>query len=75
MHPAIRAPWFSASIAFPDNAPKLIPEMLTTDSGRNALARPRGPPSIFADGTGISSPVWGRVETPSPMNVRCLMIG
>jgi hypothetical protein len=37
-------------MAAPDSAPKLIPEMFTIEFGRNALARLRGPPSIFAHG-------------------------
>ncbi len=48
--PAIAAPRLSASIAFFDSEPKLMPEMLTTLAGRNACRRPRGPPSTLADG-------------------------
>ena len=32
--------------------PKLIPETLTTELGRNAWARPRAPPSTLAHGSG-----------------------
>ena len=39
--PASAAPRLSASIAFADSDPKLIPEMLTTDAGLSACRRPR----------------------------------
>ena len=54
--PASAAPRLIASIALPDSEPKLIPETFTTDSGRNACRRPRGPPSTFADGSRASWP-------------------
>ena len=57
MHPASAAPRLSAVIAVPDIEPKLIAEMFTTEAGRNALARPRGPPSTLA----LGRPVVGRV--------------
>ena len=56
MQPAIAAPLLSASTALAESEPKLIAEMLTSESGRNFLARSRGPPRIFADGSGVSSP-------------------
>ena len=73
--PASSAPRLSASIALRDSAPKLIPDTLTTERGRNARARPRGPPSTFAEGSSTSSPACVGVGTPGPVNVRCLMIG
>ena len=73
--PAIAAPRLSASMAFFESEPKLMPEMLTTLAGRNACRRPRGPPSTFADGRCTSSPACRAVGAPSPLNVRCLMIG
>src|SRR5690349_24973896 len=56
--PASAAPRLSAVMALADSAPKLIPEMLTTESGRNACRRPRGAPSTFAHGIQACSPVW-----------------
>ena len=73
--PAIAAPLLSASTALPDSEPKLIPEMLTTELGRKACVRPRGPPSTLALGSTISSWAWGIVAAPRPVKVRCLMIG
>ena len=75
MQPAMAAPWFRASIAFADSAPKLIPDTLTTDAGRNACRRPRGPPITLADGTTASSCACDAVGAPGPVKVRCLMIG
>ena len=66
----LRGPSFSASMAFADIEPKLIAEMLISESGRNALARPRGhrapsrwegPPSPWSCGSEAAK-------------VRCLMI-
>ena len=71
--PARSAPRLSASIALPDSAPKLMPEMFTTELGRKACRRPRGPPSTFADGSGLSSWACAAVGAPGPRNVRCLM--
>ena len=75
MQSASAAPRLRASIAWLDSDPKLIPEMLTTLAGRNACRLPRGPPSTFADGSSTSSPACRAVGAPSPLNVRCLMIG
>ncbi len=51
-------PFVQSHHAADDNDPKLIAETLTNDSGRNAFARPRGPPPrIFADGTVSPSPL------------------
>ena len=55
-HPASAAPRLSASTALPDSEPKLIPEMLTTESGRNARRRRRAAPSTFAHGSHASWP-------------------
>ena len=73
--PAPAAPRLSASMAFLDSAPKLIPEMLTTEPGRKAWVRPRGPPRILAEGSRTSSPTWIAVGAPGPVNVRCLITG
>src|SRR4051794_41918143 len=56
--PASAAPRLSAVTALADSAPKLIPEMLTTESGRNACCRPRAAPSTFAHGSHACSPLW-----------------
>ena len=53
-HPASAAPRLSASTALPDSDPKLIPEMLTTESGRKACRRPRAAPSTLAHGSQAS---------------------
>ncbi len=73
--PALAAPRLSASTALPDSDPKLIPEMLTTDPGRNACVRPRAPPRTLAQGSRISSWACGMTAAPGPVKVRCLMIG
>jgi hypothetical protein len=52
-----------------------MPETLTTDAGRNAWRRPRGPPSTLPDGRVASSWACDAVGAPGPANVRCLMIG
>ncbi len=66
--PACAAPWLSAVTAAPDSEPKLIAEMFTTLPGRNAFARPRGPPSTFAEGSGDC----GSCRSGSgPAKVRC----
>ena len=49
--PASAAPRLSASTAWPDSDPKLIAEMLTTDSGRKAPRRSRAAPSTLAQGS------------------------
>ncbi|WP_207919654.1 hypothetical protein [Micromonospora sp. KC207] len=69
-------PRLSAATALPDSEPRLIPEMLTTDSGRNTRARPRAAPSTFAHGSRTSCPAVAAADggTARP-NVRCLMIG
>ena len=64
-----------AWIALPDNDPKLMPEMFTTDAGRNALARPRAAPITLAQGIGMSAPLGGCVAGAMSAKVRCLMIG
>ena len=74
MQPACLAPALSALIALPDIDPKLIAEMFTTERGRNALARPRGPPSTFALGRSMSWAWWPRIGGTSSAKVRCLMI-
>ena len=71
--PASAAPRFSAVTALPDSAPKLIPEMLTTDSGRKAW-RLRVPPSTLAQGSRTSSPACAAVGGAVGPNVRCLTI-
>ncbi len=72
--PASAAARFSAVTALPDSAPKLIPEMFTTESGRNACRRPRAAPSTFAHGSHACSPTWGAVGGAAGPKVRCLMI-
>lgn len=64
-----------ASMAGPDKDPKLIAETLMIDAGRNALARPRGPPSTFALGIRTSSPEWAPDGGTAVEKVRCLMTG
>lgn len=71
MQPASFAPALSALIALLDSDPKLIAEMLISESGRNALARPRAPPSTFALGSPVFT-AWSRGSESA--NVRCLMI-
>ncbi|TWH69805.1 hypothetical protein JD77_04819 [Micromonospora olivasterospora] len=73
--PARAAPRLSASTAFPEREPKLMPEMLTTDSGRKARTRPRAAPSTFAHGSATSCPAVGDDGGTARPNVRCLMIG
>lgn len=74
MHPASAAPLFSAATALPESDPKLIPEMFTTDSGRNARLRPRAAPSTLAHGMNASCPTWGLDAGTAPPNVRCFTI-
>ena len=63
-------------MAAPPSAPKLIPEMLTTDDGRKALARPRAPPSTFAAGNGTAgSGCSGSPTGAATGNAACLMMG
>ncbi|GAA3530401.1 hypothetical protein GCM10022263_18780 [Nocardioides daeguensis] len=69
-HPAAAAPLLIAVIACDDSEPKLIADTLTTESGRNAFARPRGPPSTLAAG---SVQLWSWSLGSSSANVRCLM--
>ena len=52
-----------------------MPEMFTTDAGRNAWARPRAAPSTLAIGIGTFSPACRPVSAPGPAKVRCLMTG
>ena len=73
--PAASAPRLSASTALPDSEPKLMPEMLTTDAGRTAWARPRAAPSTLAIGSGTPSSACRPVIAPGPAKVRCLMTG
>ncbi len=73
--PARAAPRLSASMAFAESDPKLMPEMLTTDCGRKARARPRAAPTTFAAGSGTPSSACRAVDAAGPANVRCLMIG
>ena len=73
-HPASAAPRLSAVTALADSAPKLMPEMLTTESGRNACRRPRAAPSTFAHGSRACSPLCLPVGATAGPNVRCLMI-
>ena len=61
----------SAWIALPDIEPKLIPDTLISESGRNAFARPREPPSTLALGRPTFS-AWSCGSESA--NVRCLMI-
>ena len=74
-HPASAAPRLSPSIAFLPSDPKLIPEMLTTEGGRNASRRPRGPPRTLPAGSGTPSSPCRAVAAPGPAKVRCLMTG
>ncbi|HEY0698002.1 MAG TPA: hypothetical protein VGD43_09350 [Micromonospora sp.] len=53
-HSASAAPRLSASTALAESDPKLIPEMLTTEPGRNAYRRSRAGPSTFAHGSRTS---------------------
>lgn len=55
-------------MAAPESEPKLIAEMFTTLAGRNALARPRGPPSTLAEGSGACGSC---ASGSAPANVRC----
>ncbi len=73
--PASAAPRLRASTAGPDSEPKLIPEMFTTESGRNAPRRPRGPPNTLAPGTQASCPAAGVDGGATRPKVACLMIG
>ncbi len=66
--PASAAPLLRAVTAGPDSDPKLIAEMFTTLAGRNALARPRGPPSTLAEGSGLCGSCR---SGNAPANVRC----
>ena len=61
--------------AAPDSEPKLIAEMLTTEFGRNARARPRGAPSTFAQGSATSCPACTCVGGTARPNVLWLMTG
>ena len=58
-------------MAFADIDPKLIAEMLIRESGRNARARPRGPPRTLALGSPVVLP-WSCGSDLA--KVRCLMI-
>lgn len=68
-HPASAAPRLMASTALPDRDPKLMPDTLTTDSGRNECFRPRAAPSTFAEGSRASWPTAPWVGWARP-NVR-----
>ena len=65
----------SASTAGPDSEPKLIAEKFTTESGRNAPARPRAAPTTLAHGTHASWPADGDEGGATRANVACLTIG
>jgi hypothetical protein len=65
---------FSAATALPDSDPKLIPEMFTTESGRNAHLRPRAAPSTLAHGSHASCPTRGFDAGTARPNVRCFTI-
>ena len=39
------------------------------DAGRKACRRPRGPPRILADGSGVPSWAWVAVGAPGPEKV------
>ncbi|CAM5314143.1 hypothetical protein SHIRM173S_02806 [Streptomyces hirsutus] len=69
--PASAAPLLSAVIAAPESDPKLIAEMFTTLAGRNALARPRGPPSTLAEGSGACGSCGSCASGSVSANVRC----
>jgi hypothetical protein len=75
VQPASAAPRLSASTAAPDSEPKLIAEMLTTEAGRYAWARPRAPPSTLALGSSTSCPACTVVAGTARPNVRCLITG
>jgi hypothetical protein len=49
--PAIFAPRLMACTALAESEPKLMADVLTIESGRNALRRLRGPPSTLLHGT------------------------
>ncbi len=62
------APRLSASTAGPLSEPKLMAEMLTTDAGRKAFARPCVAPRTLAAGTGVPLGAGGMGKAA------CLMI-
>jgi hypothetical protein len=62
-------------MARPDNDPKLMAEMFTTESGRNAFGRRRVAPSTLAQGTHASWPAWGAEGATARPKVACLRIG
>ena len=73
--PAIAAPLLMASMACGLSEPNDMADTLTMDLGRNALARPRGPPSTFALGSvWAGSRASGEAATTSE-NVLCFTIG
>jgi hypothetical protein len=61
-------------MAAPLSAPKLIPEMLTTDAGRKASRRPRAAPSTLAHGRSASMPAPGEDAGVWQPSVLCLTI-
>lgn len=62
-------------MALSESEPKLIAEMLTTESGRNAALRPRPSPITFAHGKSTSYPAAGDDGGMARPKVRCLMTG
>ncbi len=73
--PARAQPLLSASMACPLSEPKLMPDTFTTDEGRNAFARPPGPPSTLAHGSGrAGSGCMGSSGGPATGKVTCLTI-
>ena len=73
--PAMAQPLFSATMALPLSEPKLMADTFTIDDGRNAAARPAGPPSTLAHGSGrFGSGCMGSSGGPATGNVTCLTI-
>ena len=67
MQPGLLGPLFSALIALPDIDPKLIAEMLISESGRNALA----PAARTAEDLGAGQPGLLRVVVRAATRRRC----
>lgn len=72
---ASAAPLLRASTALPDNEPKLIAEMLTTELGRNAPGRFRAAPITLAHGNFTSCGAFGADGGTAGPKVWCLMMG
>jgi hypothetical protein len=62
-------------MAAPLSDPKLMAEMFTMESGRNARARPRAPPSTLAAGSGrAGSGRWGSPAGAATGKAACFTI-